>query len=946
VFTAKDSNGFTAASSSLSLVVNTAPLMITASAGTMTYGGTPPTITASYVGFVNGDVSTSLTTPPSCSTTATGASTVAGSPYASTCSGAVDANYTISYVNGTVTVSKAPLTVTASNTSSTYGSTPPTPTAGYSGFVNGQGAGSLTTVPTCATTVTATSSVGAHPGSNICSGGVSSNYSFSYASGTDTVGAATLNVTASNTTTAFGSTPAPTPGYTGFVNGQNSSVVTSPPTCTSTVTSTSTPNVYSGANTCSGGAATNYTLSDVAGTATVTKADQTISFTSTNPSPVTSASPNYTPTAMSTSGLSVSITLDGSSTGCTLSGGVVDFTAKGTCIVDANQSGGVDYNSAAQVQQSITVTGSPGVKLVITSAAFTGTASSSAANAFMVTLEDSSGNATTSATSTTVGLSSTSGGAKFAAQSNGSGTSSVTLPASTQSVTAFYGDTVAGKPTITAANAGLTSGSQVETIGATSASQVAFIAGPSAGTPSSVANLGPYTIQLQDQFGNAVNAGSGGLQVGLSATSPGKDSSFSSTQNSNGNSSLTVTIPNDSSTASFFWGYTNTGNKTITANPSGSGLDNGTQSVLLVSAPSITTTSVPAATKTQSSYSTTLTETGGASPFTWSLSSGSLPAGLGLNSSTGVISGPVSSTATTQTFTVMVTDSVGGTDTQSLTLTVNSAPSITTTSVPSADKGQSGYSTTLAETGGTSSFTWTMLSGSLPSGLSLSSGGVISGNVGSSATSQTFTVKVTDANGVSDTQSLTLTVNSAPSITTTSVPSAVQGQSGYSTTLAETGGTSPFTWTVSSGTLPSGLSLSSDGVISGNVSGTATSQTFTVKVTDANGAADTQQLTLTVTAVVTPAITTIDPSSVRTSFSSQSVDVTITGTNFVNGATVAFNEVTGSDVTVNSVTFNSSTSLIAHITVDSFFSGGRGTFSVVVTNPSGKSSNGVTFTAK
>jgi len=94
----------TAATQSVSLsgTGSLGPLTITASSASMTYGGTPPTITASYSGFVNGDTSSSLTTPPTCSTTAT--STSPPGSYPSSCSGAVDSNYTISYVNGTVTV--------------------------------------------------------------------------------------------------------------------------------------------------------------------------------------------------------------------------------------------------------------------------------------------------------------------------------------------------------------------------------------------------------------------------------------------------------------------------------------------------------------------------------------------------------------------------------------------------------------------------------------------------------------------------------------------------------------------------------------------------------------------------------------------------------------------------------------------------------------------------
>ena len=59
----------------------------------MTYGGSTPTITASYSGFVNGDTAASLTTPPTCSTAATSASPVGS--YPSSCSGAVDPNYTL-----------------------------------------------------------------------------------------------------------------------------------------------------------------------------------------------------------------------------------------------------------------------------------------------------------------------------------------------------------------------------------------------------------------------------------------------------------------------------------------------------------------------------------------------------------------------------------------------------------------------------------------------------------------------------------------------------------------------------------------------------------------------------------------------------------------------------------------------------------------------------------
>src|SRR5262245_55139695 len=90
-------------------------------------------------------------------------------------------------------------------------------------------------------------------------------------------------------------------------------------------------------------------------TFTINKLSQSISFTSTNPSPVTVGGPSYSPSATASSGLPVAISLDATSTGCSLSAGVVSFTGAGTCKVDANQGGNSTYNAAAQQQQSITV---------------------------------------------------------------------------------------------------------------------------------------------------------------------------------------------------------------------------------------------------------------------------------------------------------------------------------------------------------------------------------------------------------------------------------------------------------------------------------------------------------------------------------------------------------------------------------------------------------------
>ncbi len=108
-FTPTDTQDYNPASGSVEINVGKAPLTVTASSSTMIAGGTVPTITAGYAGFVNGDSATSLTTAPSCGTTATG---LALGTFPTTCSGAADLNYSITYVNGTLTVNPASATIT------------------------------------------------------------------------------------------------------------------------------------------------------------------------------------------------------------------------------------------------------------------------------------------------------------------------------------------------------------------------------------------------------------------------------------------------------------------------------------------------------------------------------------------------------------------------------------------------------------------------------------------------------------------------------------------------------------------------------------------------------------------------------------------------------------------------------------------------------------------
>src|SRR4029078_10974102 len=218
----------------------------------------------------------------------------------------------------------------------------------------------------------------------------------------------------------------------------------------------------------------------------------------------------------------------------------------------------------------------------------------------------------------------------------------------------------------------------------------------------------------------------------------------------------------------------------------------------------------------------------------WSIVTGTLPLGLNLDQTTGVISGTPIIPADTSTFTVRVADAAGQDDTQALSITINlvNPPVITTTTLPGGTVGQA-YNQTLQATGGIGILTWNLSGGSLPAMLSLSPTGVISGTPTNAGTSN-FTVRVTDTLNQTDTQDLSIAVSAALTITTPSLQDAEVGKS-YHKMLQRSGGVAPFTWSVTP-PLPDGLSLeASTGEITGTpAAGTDGTYTLTFTVQDSS----------------------------------------------------------------------------------------------------------------
>jgi uncharacterized delta-60 repeat protein len=247
------------------LQIAKANLIVTTNNASRAYGAANPTFSGTVTGLYSGDGIT-----VTYSTTATPASAVGTYPITATLNDPNNrlSNYNTTITGGTLTVIKANLTIAANPQTKTYGSANPTLTGTITGLANGDNI-----TATYSTTATTSSGVGTYPITVTVNDPTHklSNYNLTVTNSTLTVTKAALTITANNQTKVYGSAnPALTISYSGFVNGQNSSVLTSQPTISTTATTSS--NVGSYPITVSGAAAANYSISYVSGTLQVTPA--------------------------------------------------------------------------------------------------------------------------------------------------------------------------------------------------------------------------------------------------------------------------------------------------------------------------------------------------------------------------------------------------------------------------------------------------------------------------------------------------------------------------------------------------------------------------------------------------------------------------------------------------------------------------------------------------
>lgn len=629
--------------------------------------------------------------------------------------------------------------------------------------------------------------------------------------------------------------------------------------------------------------ATNADGTSVASGATVSvtpKAPQTITFA--NP-----GAQNFgtTPTLTATSNAGLTVAFTSSTTGvCTItSGGVLTFVTAGTCTIGADQPGNATTFAATTVSRSFTVnavvpgaptigTATPGDSQALVT--FTAPASTGGAfvNAYTVTAHPD-GNTATGAGSPIVVAGLTNGVSYTftVTATNGVGTgaassaSNAVIPRAMQTITFAnpgaqnFGTT----PTLTAtSDAGLTpvftsSTGSVCTI--TSAGQLTFLAAGTCTINADEPGNASYLPATQVSRSFVVNAVLPGAPRNVAA-SPSDPTSVSV--------AFDAPVSHGGSTISSYTVTASPGSATVSGASSPllvTGLTTGTVYTFTVTATNNAGTGAPSAASngaaplpllTAAASNASVTYGAGATPIPLSISgtptsvavSSAATHGTVVATGTTITYQPVPGYAGTDSFSYTASDAYTTTAPATVTVTIaNATVTVNAAPLPNATGGVA-YAHTFTAGGGLAPYTYSVVSGALPAGITLAADGTLSG---APTVAGTFNLRIHAIDSSSgtgpfaDEEQFTLIVD-APAIAfaQATLPSATHGVS-YDQTVTVTGGTAPYTYSTVSGTLPRGVALSAAGVFSGTALD-AGRYPLTLEARDAHGFVATQAFELVV----------------------------------------------------------------------------------------------------